>query len=122
MDGALWAAVAGLVLVLALVVAAWRRQVGALRTQLRELDHRKRSQSTRYGQITEQFAPFMADWPWDPKGFRFLGTPIDGVQFTPQGIVFVEIKSASSQLSAVQREARDHVLAGRVFWHEHRIQ
>lgn len=116
----MWTVVA-LALALGLVVVLWIASVRRLRARLRTLDSGKRSQSTRYGQITEQFAPFLADWPWDPKGFRFLGTPVDGVQFTPNGVVFVEIKSAGSRLSPVQRQVRDHVQTGRVHWHEVRI-
>ncbi len=120
MDG-LVVAVAGLGIALVLVVWLWFRHVRGLHRRLRALDAAKRSQSTRYGQITEQFVPLSGSWPWDPKGFRFLGTPIDGVQFTEEGVVFVEIKSASSRLSGVQRRIRDHVEAGRVSWREVRL-
>ncbi len=113
-------AIASIILLLT-TWAALRRLRTATRA-LRELDTAKRSQSTRYGQITEQFAPFMASWPWDPKRFKFLGDPIDGIQFTDEGIILVEIKSASSRLSAVQRQVRDHVQAGRVGWQEVRIE
>ncbi len=115
---ALTVALAGL----ALWLRATRRALHALRDQLAHLSSAKRSQSTRYGQITEQFAPFMASWPWDPKRFKFLGDPIDGIQFTDDGIVLVEIKSASSRLSTVQRQVRDHVQAGRVRWQEVRVE
>ncbi len=106
------------------VLIAWSaiKRLRAAMMQLRALDNAKRSQSTRYGQITEQFAPFMASWPWDPKRFKFLGDPIDGIQFTDEGIVLVEIKSASSRLSTVQRQVRDHVQAGRVAWKEVRVE
>lgn len=120
MDVAIIAAVA-LGALLVVVLVAWWRSVRTLRRRIQVMDSAKRSQSTRYGQITEQFAPFMPDWPWDPKQFRFLGTPVDGVQFTPEGVVFVEIKSAGSRLSAVQRQVRDQVRAGRVYWHEVRV-
>lgn len=96
----------------------------ALRTLLREVRKvrsARQSQATRYGQITEQFAPFLAAWPWDPNRFRFLGDPVDGVQFNADGIVFVEIKSAGSHLKPSQREVRDHVAAGRVTFREIRI-
>lgn len=109
--------------VLAVLLAwGWVRQARRLKQRIRALDNAKRSQSTRYGQITEQFAPFLADWPWDPKRFRFLGDPIDGIQFTDDGIVLIEIKTAGSRLSAVQRQVRDHVQAGRVAWHEVRLR
>lgn len=113
------AALAVLWLLTLWVFVAW---IGRLRTRLRILDGAKRSQSTRYGQIAEQFIPFAATWPWDPKRFRFLGDPIDGVQFTDDGVVFVEIKAADSRLSAVQRQVRDHVRAGRVSWQEIRMR
>lgn len=116
----LWVALAiALPLLLGLIMAM--RANAKLRTSLKELEHRKRSQSTRYGQITEQFAPFMESWPWDPKRFKFLGDPIDGVQFTDEGVILIEIKSSKSRLSAVQRQTRDHVQNGRVYWREVRI-
>lgn len=119
MDLTLWLACALFLslLTIALLARGWQRA----RAALRDVKYAKQSQSTRYGQITEQFAPFLADWPWDPKGFRFIGTPIDGIQFTQDGVFLVEIKSAGSRLSSVQRTVRDHVQAGRVAWHEVRI-
>ena len=69
-----------------LLVWAWVASTRSLRRRVRELDGLKRSQSTRYGQTMEQFAPFLADWPWDPKGFRFIGSPVDGVQFNADGV------------------------------------
>ena len=115
-----WAVVAGVVLPI-LLVWAWAASTARLRRKVRELDAGKRSQSTRYGQTMEQFAPFLEDWPWDPKGFRFIGSPVDGIQFTPDGVVFVEVKSAGSRLSPLQQEIKRLVQDGRVTWHEVRI-
>lgn len=115
------AATLALAILLGLSLWLWTRSAVRARRRYRELDSAKRSQSTRYGQITEQFAPFLPDWPWDPKAFRFLGTPVDGVQFAEDGIHFVEIKSAGSRLSPAQRQVRDHVQAGRVHWREVRV-
>ena len=115
------AVLAAFALILAIVTWLLASWVARLRRRVRELDSGKRSQSTRYGQITEQFAPFLAAWPWDPKAFRFIGTPVDGVQFNDDGIVFVEVKAADSRLSPLQRQIRDHVEAGRVSWREVRI-
>src|ERR1041385_786996 len=106
----------GLALLLLLSWWLWARSVSSLRRRLKELDGLKRSQSTRYGQTMEQFAPFLEDWPWDPKLFRFIGSPIDGVQFTPDGVVFVEIKSATSRISALQQQVKEQVEAGNVSW------
>ena len=109
-------------LIVSILLGRARRRILELEAQVTALDSAKRSQSTRYGQITEQFAPMLASWPWDPKRFKFLGDPIDGVQFTDQGIVFVEIKTNTSRLSTVQRQVRDHIQAGRVHWHEVRLE
>jgi len=114
--------VAGLTALLVLSWWAWAASTRGLRRKVRELDGLKRSQSTRYGQTMEQFAPFLAAWPWDPKGFRFLGSPIDGVQFTPDGIVFVEVKSAGSRLSPLQQEIKRQVEDGQVSWSEVRLE
>lgn len=120
MDVPPWAVAAAIALPI-LLVWAWVASTRGLRRKVRELDAGKRSQSTRYGQTMEQFAPFLADWPWDPKGFRFIGSPVDGIQFNGDGVVFVEVKSASSRLSPVQQQVKQLVLDGRVAWHEVRV-
>ncbi|MES2154600.1 MAG: Holliday junction resolvase-like protein [bacterium] len=110
-------AIAGLV-TLAFLLSMWVRY---LLRRLRKVKFDGRSQATRYGQITENFAPFMQSWPWDPKQFRFIGSPIDGVQFNEDGVVFVEIKSASSRLSPSQQRVKAQVEAGHVSWREIRV-
>mgnify|MGYP001403440448 FL=1 len=70
---------------------------------------RNRSQSTKYGQLTEQFMPLLDSYPWNPSGFKFLGNPIDGIQFENDRIVLVEFKTASSKLSKTQREIKNLV-------------
>lgn len=78
--------------------------------------------STRYGQISEQWLPLMKDFPYDPKQFRFLGSPIDGVAFSEDKIVFCEFKFSKSQLTQKQRAIRDLVKAGKVEWKEFRVE
>lgn len=85
-----------------------------LKTSLVEVKSRLRSQSTRYGQITEQFLPLVDSYPWDSKQFRFLGSPIDGVQFEEDRIIFVEFKSSSGQMSVRQRKIKELVEQGKV--------
>ena len=79
----------------------------------KELHYRKSSE-VRLGKIGENLAPFVRDWPWDPKNFRFLGNPIDGVQFNDDEIVFVEIKTGAARLSRSQKDFRDLVKEGKV--------
>ena len=105
-----WWVVAGLSGALALAMLAALQ----LYKRLKREEFRKRSQSSRYGKLTEQFLPLVDSFPWDPGNFRFLGTPIDGVQFEDDRIILVEFKAANSQLSRRQRHIRDLVNDGKV--------
>ncbi len=75
---------------------------------------RTRSLSSKYGKLTEQFLPLVDSFPWNPNNFRFLGSPIDGVQFEDDRIILVEFKTATSRLSLRQRQIRDLVKDGKV--------
>lgn len=79
---------------------------------------RQRSISASYGRITEQWFPLMDKYPYDSANFRFLGTPVDGVQFEEDKIVFVEFKSRKAELSTQQRRLKQLVQAGKVTWEE----
>ena len=92
-----------------------------LRAKLSEALSRKQSLSTKYGRMTEQFMPFLEVYPYDEHNFRFLGNPVDGVQFNDDGIVFVEFKTAGSSLSASQRRIKELVADKRVSFKEIRI-
>ena len=119
---AVWIFVIGLLIgFLAGVAIIYRRGVKPWKQEAQELQHRKRSLSTTYGKITEQFAPFMERYPYEAKDFRFIGSPVDGIQFTDDAIYIVEIKSAGSSLTAKQRRIRQLVEDGHVFWYEFEV-
>ena len=98
-----------------------RRKLSIKSDVITELDKQKRSQSIRYGKLTEQFMPFLESYPYDPHDFRFLGTPIDGIQFTDDAIILVEFKAADSQLSQRQRAIKKMVEEGALRFEIHRI-
>ncbi|MBB6052177.1 Holliday junction resolvase-like protein [Armatimonas rosea] len=104
-----------------LLVIALARRIRQLSERLDAADFQQRSLSTTYGRITEQWFPLMDQYPYDPQGFRFLGTPIDGVQFEDDRIVFVEFKTNKSQLSKLQKHYRELVEAGEVYFEEFRF-
>jgi len=109
-------------LVIALYAALHlHRKSQVLASQLTVLASSKQSLSTRYGKMSEQFFPFLDHYPYDPQQFRFLGTPVDGIQFEDDRIVFVEFKSASSGLTSRQRLIRSLVEQGKVSFEEFRI-
>jgi len=75
------------------------------------------------GKFTEQMAPYLPDFRYDPTEARFIGTPIDLVVFPglatgdPQEIVIMEIKSGKSpQLTPQQRKIRQLIEDGMVRW------
>lgn len=109
------------VLALVVTVRAYHDKVSRLREELRQLASSKQSLSTTYGRITEQWAPFMARYPYDPRNFRFLGSPVDGVQFEQDKVVFIEFKANESRLTENERRIRALVEAGRVEWLEVRV-
>jgi predicted Holliday junction resolvase-like endonuclease len=88
------------------------------------LDAVQRSQAVTAGKVYEQLVPYLPDFPFNPKDVRFLGTPVDLVVFdglsegAVRRIVFVEVKTSTSDLSTRERRVRDAVYARRVEWSE----
>lgn len=87
---------------------------------LKELNIRKSSE-VRLGKIGENLAPFTQHWPWPAGGFRFLGNPVDGIQFNEDEIVFVEIKTGKARLSKSQKNFKDLITEGKVRFATFRI-
>lgn len=106
-----------LLTLVAILYLLWRRTVQILK----ETKFAKASLSTKYGKLSEQFMPFLKHYPYDPHRFRFLGTPIDGVQFEDGRIVFVEFKTNQSGLTASQKQVIDNINRKRVYFEEFRI-
>jgi predicted Holliday junction resolvase-like endonuclease len=83
-----------------------------------------RSQAATVGRVSEQLVPYFPEFDWNPKDARFLGSPIDFVVFdglsegAVRRVVFVEVKTGSSSMSARERLVRDAILGGRVEWRE----
>jgi predicted Holliday junction resolvase-like endonuclease len=117
MENAIMALV-GVCILLLLLVMHYKRKVDALWETLEEERTRQRSLSTVYGRISEQWFPLMDRFPYDSQGFRFLGTPVDGVQFEEDRIVFCEFKANTSALSTEQRRIKRLIESGQVFWEE----
>jgi predicted Holliday junction resolvase-like endonuclease len=109
------------VLALVLVVRGYHDKVTRLQDELKAAQSSRQSLATTYGRITEQWAPFMAGYPYEPRGFRFLGSPVDGVQFEDDKVVFVEFKANTGSLTERERRIKENVQAGRVEWLEFRL-
>ncbi|MFC1909050.1 Holliday junction resolvase-like protein [Chloroflexota bacterium] len=74
------------------------------------------------GKFTEQMAPYLPEFQYDPTEARFIGSPIDLIVFPglaqgdPQEIIIMEIKTGNSQLTAPQRKIRQLIEDGMVRW------
>ena len=90
--------------------------------QLIDMATRKQSLSTKYGKMSEQFFPFLEQYPYNENNFRFIGNPIDGIQFEKDKIIFVEFKAGDSRLSVRQKEVRDIVSKGKIEFREFRVE
>jgi len=75
------------------------------------------------GKFTEQMAPYLPEFKYDPTEARFIGSPIDMVVFpglssgNPKEIVIMEIKSGSKcQLTQTEKKIQQLVEDGMVRW------
>jgi len=75
------------------------------------------------GKFTEQMAPYLPEFNYDPTEARFIGSPIDLIIFPglangePKEIVIMEIKtSKTGQLTPQERKIRQLIEDGMVRW------
>jgi predicted Holliday junction resolvase-like endonuclease len=75
------------------------------------------------GKFTEQMAPYLPEFKYDPTEARFIGSPIDLIIFPglaqgdPREIVIMEIKSGKNpQLTPTEKRIRQLIEAGMVRW------
>ncbi|MCD6449939.1 MAG: hypothetical protein J7L34_05480 [Thermotogaceae bacterium] len=86
----------------------------------------RRSQSVTVGKVTEQLIPYFPSFNYNPKDVRFIGAPIDFIIFDGlsegevKKIVFVEVKSGKSRLNANEKQVKNAIENGWVFWEEMR--
>ena len=83
----------------------------------------KQSRAVLGGLVSEQIAPLLPDFPFDPGDCRFIGKPVDFIVFRGMNeqniseVIFLEVKSgASKTLSPQEKRLRDAIQAGRVRW------
>ena len=113
----IWWSIIGLsttILACLVVVVVLSKRLLSQRSKVRRL-------AVRHGLVAEQFLPFSQRFPGDPRNFRFLGSPVDGIAFEKDKIIIVEFKSGRSRLSSLQRHIKDLVERGRVSFLEVRV-
>jgi len=83
-----------------------------------DLKYDYKSMNVKHGKSFEQLFPFMENYPYDYRNFRFIGTPIDGLSFEDNMIVFLEFKTGTSKLSDKQRKIKSLIENKKVEWKE----
>lgn len=95
-------------------------------SEIRE-DAVRRSRLVLGGKFSEQLAPYLPDFKYDPRDVRFIGTPIDMLVFkglaanTPEEIIMLEIKSGEAGLSQQEKRIRELVENKKVRWELYRV-
>lgn len=88
----------------------------AMAQEYNQLSFEHRSMYVKHGKISEQLFPFMKDYPYNPSNFRFIGSPIDGLNFEDDKVVFIEFKTGNSKLSDKQKRIKALVEKKKVEW------
>ena len=93
--------------------------------------HRKdavlKSRAVLSGQFSEQLAPFLPNFNFNPNECKFIGKPVDFLVFKGMDsqnideIIFVEVKSGNAKLSPIEKNLKEAVEKKKVKWKEYRI-
>jgi predicted Holliday junction resolvase-like endonuclease len=85
----------------------------------------RQSRAVIGGLVSEQLAPLLPGFPFDPGDCRFMGKPVDFIVFKGMNgkdiseVVFLEVKSGVGRnLNGQEKRLREVIQAGRVRWEE----
>lgn len=113
------------ILILALIIQRFR--MNSLLKKERQ-DAVKRSRAVLGGQMIEQVAPFLPDFPCNPADVRFIGKPVDFIGFSGLAendcvdeVLLIEVKTGESKLSGREKEIKNAVKNGRVRYVEYKF-
>jgi predicted Holliday junction resolvase-like endonuclease len=86
----------------------------------------KQSRAVIGGLVSEQMAPLLPGFPFDPGDCRFIGKPVDFLVFKGMNekeiteVIFLEVKSGAARvLNDQEKKLREAIQAGRVRWAEY---
>ncbi len=94
-------------------------------------NHRKdavlKSRAVLGGMFSEQLAPFLPDFPFNPNEVRFIGKPVDFIAFKGmddkniEEVSFIEVKSGNSKLNNTEKSLKEAIKNKKVSWEEYKI-
>jgi predicted Holliday junction resolvase-like endonuclease len=86
-----------------------------------------RSRAVLSGNFSEQLAPYLPDFKYNPSDCRFIGKPVDMIVFNGlsdgelKDVTFLEIKSGDSKLNNNQKDLKKVIDSKKVKFEEYRI-
>ena len=95
--------------------------------EIHRADAIARSRSVLAGQFSEQLAPYLPDFPFNPSECKFIGKPVDFIVFhgldekNVTGVSFVEVKSGKAKLSGTEKTVKSAIEGGKVDWVDYRV-
>jgi hypothetical protein len=107
-----------LLLIVILLYLSNKRKLNVLKQAYDELSFSHKSIQVKHGKSFEQLFPYMKNYPYNSRNFRFIGSPIDGLSFEDDEIVFVEFKTGKSKLTKKQADIKKMVNSKKVKWKE----
>jgi predicted Holliday junction resolvase-like endonuclease len=111
--------IGGLILGIALV---YRAAISPLHKKI-EKNSGEQPSATSYDKTIEQFEPTMLyNYPFAYENFRFIGNPIDGIQFEDDRIIFVEFKTDQPKLDPIKNKIKELVKNGKIEWFEFKVE
>lgn len=104
------------------IVLVYRTAVYPLHKKFEEPSSEQLSDKT-YDKTIEQFDPTMlSNYPFAYENFRFIGDPIDGIQFEDDCILFVEFKKDPSKQDPVKNKIKELVENSKIKWFEFNVE
>lgn len=100
------------------IMLVYRAAVTPLHKKIEKLSEEKQLLSTKHSEIPKDFKSFMEKYPYVKENFRFIGNPVDGIQFENDQIIFVEFTTNKSKLTAKQNKVKKLVNERKVKWFE----
>jgi len=115
------------ILVIVCIVLAYRlfkaRQDFKQRLEEARKQAIEQSRAVLGGKFTEQMAPYLPEFKYDPTEARFIGSPVDLVVFPglavgePTEVVLIEVKAGrSGRLTPRERKIQELIENGMVRW------
>lgn len=96
----------------------FKRRINLLQIQLKELNHKLKSNLVRFGITFEKYTPYTKFFPGSIEDTQFMGKPIDYVVFDQDFIYFIEVKTGESKLSPKQKRIKRQIEDGKVKFKE----